>query len=141
MICVRATGTAAPTRAPRNRQGAAVKRVGQVGHVDLGQEAQLAQVDPEHRGPLPVGQPHGPQHRPVPAQADHQVRATAQFLGRDRDRATVQPHDLVVDAEDLGVALRGPVQDRVHGTLGVPLRMQDQSDGVHLSAVQRISAS
>jgi hypothetical protein len=32
MICVRATGTAARTRAPRNRRSAAVKRVGQVGH-------------------------------------------------------------------------------------------------------------
>jgi hypothetical protein len=36
------------------------QRGGQLRHVHLGQEPQLAQVHPEHREPLPVGQPHGP---------------------------------------------------------------------------------
>jgi hypothetical protein len=54
---------------------------GQVGHVHFGQEPQLAQVHPEHREPLPVGQPHGPQHGAVTAHADQQVGSLAQLFG------------------------------------------------------------
>jgi hypothetical protein len=82
----------------------------QVGYVHLGQEAQLAQVHPEHREPLPVGQPHGAQHGAVPAHADQQVGALTQFLGGHRGGAAGQVGQFVVDAEDFDPALIGPVE-------------------------------
>jgi len=54
------------------------------GHVDLGQESELAEVHPEDRGPLPVGKPHGTQHRAVSAQAHQQVRPLSKFGGGHR---------------------------------------------------------
>ena len=108
------------------------ERAGQVGHVNLGQEAELAEVDPEHGGALPVGQPHGAQHRAVPAEADDQVRTLAEFLRRDRDRGAVQPSDLRADTQDLRTLARSPVQDSGHGPGGITLRVQDQADDVHL---------
>jgi hypothetical protein len=107
------------------------QRVGQVGHVHLGQEPQLAQVHPEHREPLPVGQPHGPQHGAVAAHADQQVGPLAQFLGGHRVGAAGQPGQLAVDAEDLDPALIGPVQYRGHRPAAVPLRMQHQPHDMH----------
>jgi hypothetical protein len=107
------------------------QRVGQVGHVHLGQEPQLAQVHPEHGEPLPVGQPHGPQHGAVAAHADQQVGPLAQLLGGHRAGAAGQPGQLAVDAEDLDPALIGPVQDRGHRSAAVPLRMQHQPHDVH----------
>jgi len=107
------------------------QRVGQVGHVHLGQESQLAQVHSEHREPLPVGQPHGPQHGAVAAHADQQVGALPQFLGGHRIGAAGQPGQLAVDAEDLDPALVGPVQHRSHRPAAVPVGMQHQPHDVH----------
>jgi len=113
------------------------QRAGQVGHVHLGQEPQLAQVDPEHRERLPVGQPHGPQHGAVAAHADQQVRPLPQFVGGHRVGAAGQPGQLAVDAEDLDPALVGPVQHRGHRPAAVPLRVQHQPDDVHALTLQR----
>jgi hypothetical protein len=107
------------------------QRVGQLGHVHLGQEPQLAQVHPEHREPLPVGQPHGPQHGAVTAHADQQVGPLAQLLGGHRVGAAGQPGQFAVDAEDLDPALIGPVQHRGHRPAAVPLGMQHQPHNVH----------
>src|SRR5580700_6376692 len=107
------------------------QRGGQVGHVHLGQEAQLAQVHPEHREPLPVGQPHGPQHGAVAAHADQQVGPLLQLLRGHRIGAAGQPGQLAVDAEDLDPALIGPVQHRGHRPAAVPFRMQHQPHDVH----------
>jgi hypothetical protein len=113
------------------------QRVGQGGHVHLGQEPQLTQVHPEHREPLPVGQPHGPQHRAVAAHADQQVGPLAQLLGGDRVGAAGQPGQFAVDAEDLDPALIGPVQHRGHRPAAVPLGMQHQPHNVHALTLQR----
>jgi hypothetical protein len=107
------------------------QRVGQVGHVYLGQEPQLAQVHAEHREPLPVGQPHGPQHGAVAAHADQQVSPVAQLLRGHRVGAAGQPGQLAVDTEDLNPALIGPVQHRGHRPAAVPLRMQHQPHDTH----------
>jgi hypothetical protein len=113
------------------------QRVRQVGHVHLGQEPQLAQVHPEHREPLPVGQPHGAQHGAVAAHADQQVGPLPQLLGGHRVGAASQPGQLAVDAEDLDPALIGPVQHRGHRPAAVPLRMQHQPHYVHALTLQR----
>jgi len=107
------------------------QRGGQVGHVHLGQEAQLAQVHPQHREPLPVGQPHGPQHGTVAAHANQQVGALPQFLGGHRSGRAGQLGQLAVDAEDLDPALIGPVQHRGHRPAAVSFRMQHQPYDVH----------
>jgi hypothetical protein len=107
------------------------QRVGQLGYVHLGQEPQLAQVHPEHREPLPVGQPHGPQHSAVAAHTDQQVGPLAQLLGGHRVGAAGQPGQFAVDAEDLDPALIGPVQHRGHRPAAVPLGMQHQPHDMH----------
>ena len=108
----------------------------QVGHINLGQEPQLAQVHPEYREPLPVGQPHGAQHGAVPAHADQQVGTLAQLLGGHRDRAAGQVGQLAVDPENLDPALIGPVEYRGHRPAAVPFRMQQQPDDVHALTLQ-----
>jgi hypothetical protein len=112
------------------------QRVRQLGHVHLGQEPQLAQVHPEHREALPVGQPHGPQHGAVAAHADQQVSPLAHLLGGHRSGAAGQPGQLAVDAEDLDPALVGPVQHRGDRPAAVPLRMQHQPDDMHSLTLQ-----
>jgi hypothetical protein len=107
------------------------QRSGQVGNVDLGKEPEFAEVDPEDRGPLPVRQPHRPQHRPVPAQADQQVAAAAELLGRDRGRRAVQPPDLVPDPQDLSPVTGGPPQHCRYRFGRITSRMQDKPDGMH----------
>jgi hypothetical protein len=74
------------------------QRVGQVGHVDLREEAKLAEVHAEDGRILPVGKPHRPQHRAISAEADHQVRAAAQLSRGNGFRGAVEPLDLGVDA-------------------------------------------
>jgi hypothetical protein len=113
------------------------KRAGQVGHIHLGQETELAEVHPQHRRALPVGQPHGAQHRAVPAETDHQVRAPAEFGGRDSDRGAVQPFDLRVDAQHLGTLARSPVQDGGHRRGGISRGVQDKANGLHLRSAPR----
>jgi hypothetical protein len=112
------------------------QRVRQVGHINLGQEPQLAQVHPEYREPLPVGQPHGAQHGAVPAHADQQVGALTQLLGGHRGRAAGQVGQLAVDPEDLDPALIGPVEYRGHRPAAVPFRMQQQPDDAHALTLQ-----
>ena len=107
------------------------QRVGQVGHVDLGQEAQLAQVHPEHREALAVGQPHRAQHRAVAAQADEQVRLLAHLLGGHRLGGAGQPAQLVDDAEDPDAPPVRPVEDRADRAAAVALGMQQQPHHVH----------
>jgi len=113
------------------------QRIGQVGHVHLGQEPQLAQVHPEHREPLPVGQPHSAQHGAVAAHADQQVGPLAHLLGGHRVGTAGQPGQLAVDAEDLDPALIGPVQHRGHRPAAVPFRMQQQPHHMHALTLQR----
>jgi hypothetical protein len=108
----------------------------QVGHINLGQESQLAQVHPEYREPLPVGQPHGAQHGAVPAHADQEVGAPAQLLGGHWGGAAGQLGQLVVDPEDLDPALIGPVEYRGHRPAAIPFRMQQQPDDVHALTLQ-----
>jgi hypothetical protein len=107
------------------------ERFGEVRHVHLGQEAELAQVHAEHRGAVPVGQPHRAQHGPVPAEADQQVGPAGELRRGHRDRRAVQPGDLLGDAEDLDPAFRRPAEDRGDGRGRVTLRMQHQTGGVH----------
>jgi len=113
------------------------QRAGQVGHVHLSQEPQLAQVHPEHREPLPVGQPHGAQHGAVAAHADQQVGPLAHLLGGHRIGAAGQPGQLALDAENLDPALIGPVQHRGHRPAAVPFRMQQQPHHMHALTLQR----
>jgi hypothetical protein len=115
------------------------QRAGQVGHVHLGQEPQLAQVHPEHREPLPVGQPHGAQHGAVAAHADQQVGPLAHLLGGHRVGAAGQPGQLAFDAENLDPALIGPVEHRGHRPAAVPFRMQQQAHHMHALTLQRAS--
>jgi hypothetical protein len=112
------------------------QRVGQFGHVHLSQEPQLAQVHPEHREPLPVGQPHGPQHGAVAAHADQQVGPLPQLLGGHGVSGAGQPGQLGVDAEDLDPALIGPVQHRGDRPAAVPVGMQHQPHDVHALTLQ-----
>jgi hypothetical protein len=116
------------------------QRGGQLGHVDLGEESELAEVDPEHQGRLPVGQPHRPQHRPVPAQADHQVAATAKLARGDRRCRAVQPLDLLPDAKDMGLVPRRPAKHCLNRLGRITLRMQDKPDRVHRESLSTASS-
>ena len=107
------------------------QRVGQVGHVDLGQEPELAQVHAEDRGALHVGDPHGAQHRAVAAQAHQQIRPLPELGGGHRLGGAGQPADLGVDAENLDVPAVGPLQDRPDCPGAVPLGVQHYADDVH----------
>jgi hypothetical protein len=109
------------------------ERFGELGHVDFGEEPELAQVHAEHRGALLVSQPHGAQHRAVSAEADDEVGTAPEFLGADGDSGAAEPLDLRVDAEDLDGSLLGPVEDGGHRLGGVAFGMQDYADGMHVS--------
>ncbi len=107
------------------------QRVGQVGHVHLGQETQLAEVHAEYRGGLPVRQPHGAQHRAVSAEADQQVGTLAKLHRGHRHGGAVQPADFRFDAQNLGLVTRCPAQNGLHRFGGITLRVQHQADDVH----------
>jgi hypothetical protein len=109
------------------------QRVGQVGHVHLGQEPEFAQVHPEHRGTLPVGQPHRTQHGPVPAEAHQQVRPATELGRGDRYRRAVQPPDLVLDAEYLDAPAPRPAEHRGDRRRGVTPWVQHKTGRVHLT--------
>jgi hypothetical protein len=111
------------------------ERVGQVRYVHFGQKAEFAQVHPEYGGALPVRQPHRAQHGPVPAEADQQVRPATELSRGDRDRSTVQPADLLLDAEDLDAPARRPVEHRGDRRRGVTPRVQHEAGRVHVSGL------
>jgi hypothetical protein len=91
-------------------RGDSRERAWQFTHVNLSEETEFAQVHAEDRRALPVGQPHGPEHGAVPAEADDQVRSPAEVPGRYGHDVVSGPVYLVLQAEHLGVLAGGPVQ-------------------------------
>ena len=102
--------------------------VRQVAQVHLGQEAQPAVVDAEHRGAGQVGEPHRPQHRPVAAQGHEQRGPAGQLFGGYRDGGAVDPADLLDQPEHRELVARGPVEQGRDRLLRRPGRVQHHTD-------------
>jgi hypothetical protein len=100
------------------------ERVGQVGHVDFGQESELAQVHPEDGDRCRSASRMARSIVPSPPRLTSRSARFPELGGGHRLGGAGQPADLGVDAEDLDIPAGRPFQDRPDGPAAVPLRVQ-----------------
>ncbi len=95
-------------------------------YVDLGEEAQASDVDPQDRRVAPGREPHGAQHGAVPAEADQQVGARGHLLGPDRNGLAADPGHLRRQPQDFRPPGPAPADHGVHGGRAGALGVEDQ---------------
>ena len=117
-----------------------VERLRQLVGLDLDEEAEVAEVDAEHRHRPPRDHPQCAEHRAVAAEAHDRVGLVGQ-LGLGDDRHVAAPARRVGGAHQQPAAVRGrPRADRVEHGAGVPAGVQDERDPDGVAHAGRLPA-